>query len=123
MAETHPILEAAGKAAERAYCDARIAAISKARDHVPEFGLHEIAWRAAALAAARVILSAEPSDAQCDSAESALICGPEPRDEADAPSGAWAFAKGAIRNANAALLREIEGSVPPSRDVEGESNG
>ena len=87
MAETHPILEAVARAAERAYVETRIAALRKSRDHIHQADVEPAAWRAGALAAARVILSAEPSEGQRRAV----------------------YDTDAIRASNAALLREIEG--------------
>ena len=90
MAETHPIIEAMARAI---WPDTIIPVLR-------DWGLLE-----RALAAARVILSAEPSDAQCDAVVDA------------AGSHSNSRATHALKQANAALLREIEGSEPATRDV------
>ena len=85
MAETHPILEAVARAIERVVSDDMPQSCFLTTDE-----LH-----AAALAAARVILSVEPSEGQTTAAEQWFMSGPSARDILSA--------------SNAALLREIEG--------------
>lgn len=109
MAETHPILEAAARAAERAYVETRLAAIKRARDQVPDPSAEFVAWHAAALSAARVILSAEPSEGQAR-----VAWGEMPIDPGEV---SFSAAAQILRASNAALLREIEGSEPATRDV------
>lgn len=99
MAETHPILEAVARAlAQELDADG---------DWNPRLAALE--WRRympAALAAARVILSAEPSEGMV----SASLAGPGAfSDYEDGRSLKWHETRYGIRASNAALLREIEG--------------
>ena len=92
MVKTHPLVEAAAKAIHKVTSDESWELVSR---------LAKQQCRYEALATIRVILSAEPSDAHILAVAHAYT----------------GTAESIIHASNAALLREIEGSVPPSRDV------
>lgn len=104
MAETHPILEAMAAGMGEAHARGCVTPV--------RLLLTKSELRAAALAAARVILSAEPSDATVWGACAAVNDGCDrcqPASESRVDRMCHASTADAIRASNAALLREIEG--------------